>query len=234
MNVAAFRAAFEHRLGSLMNVPTYEFWDPIVCSKMDLCPDIQGMLSIKKQKLLNLAFNMLGENEAYLEIGTYHGKSLISAMIGNPARPVFACDNFSQFEDNSLETAISNLERYGLRDRVIFYNADFRTVYTREKLPVPVGLYFYDGAHDFDSQYEAIKRAEPFLADEALVIVDDWRLDPVDSRSYAKDATLRAAQESTGWELLYELPARFNGDRAMWWNGVGVLAYAREGGEDRA
>lgn len=228
MNCQAFRRAFEDQFsGRTLDSPTYELWDPIVCSHIDPCFDVEGMLSIKKQQLLNLAFRFLDEGEAYFEVGTYRGKSLLSAMMGNPARTVFACDNFSQFDDNTYEILRSNLAKYGLLDRVAFFNCEFLEVYSPSRLTVPVGLYFYDGAHDFKSQYEAIRRVEPFLSDEALVLVDDWR-HAEDSGSYAKDATLRAASESrASWDLLYELPARFNGDRAMWWNGVGVLSFKR-------
>jgi predicted O-methyltransferase YrrM len=228
MNCEEFKKAFEERFPPhILHAPTYELWDPIISRKLDPCFDIEGMLSLKKQQLLNLAFRHLDEGEAYFEVGTYRGKSLVSAMMENPPHPVFACDNFSQFEDNTYELLHANLARYGFADRVTFYNCEFLEAYTPTRLPLPIGFYFYDGAHDFDSQYEAIKRIEPFLADEALVLVDDWRL-AEDSDSYAKEGTLRAAGESSAkWDLLYELPARFNGDRAMWWNGVGVLSFRR-------
>lgn len=228
MNCKFFQDAFSDRFrGRLLNLPTYEYWDPIVSHKLDSCPDVDGKLSLKKQQLLNLAFRFLDPGEAYFEVGTYQGKSLISAMIDNPPRPVFACDNFSQFDDNSFETLHNNLAKHGLSGNVTFFNCDFLEAYAPSKLTLPIGLYFYDGAHDYQSQYDAIVRAEPFLANEALVLVDDWRYD-FDSGSFAKEATLKAIDESrANWELLYELPARFNGDRAMWWNGVGVLSFRR-------
>jgi len=126
-----------------------------------------------------------------------------------------------------LETTLGHLRAHGVAGRVVFYDADFTTIYTPEKLPDPVGLYFYDGAHDEESQYQAIRLAEPYLADTALVLVDDWRFEN-DSQSYARAGTMRAVDESKHrWQLLYELPARFNGDKAMWWNGVAVLSFQR-------
>lgn len=230
MDCHAFQAAFADRFSNQMrNSPTYELWDPIVVRKVDPCPDVDGMMSVKKQQLMNLAFSHLDEGEAYFEVGTYRGKSLISAMAGNAPRPVYACDNFCQFEGNSYEILLGNLAKYELADHVTFYNCGFLDVYTPVHLPVPIGLYFYDGAHDYESQYEAIKRVEPFLANEALVIVDDWR-NAEDSGSDAMVATQRAVSESAAaWELLYELPSRFNGDKAMWWNGVGILSFKRAG-----
>ncbi len=228
MDTTRFREAFwKHFKGAERNQPAYEHWDPIVSYQLDLCPDVEGMLSLKKQQLLNLAYSLLPEEEAYFEVGTYQGKSLLSAMLRNPERRVFACDNFSLFEGNSLQTTMANLERYHLRDKVTFYDMDFRDVYTKQHLPIPIGFYFYDGSHELDCQYDAIRLVEPFLADEALVVVDDWRQE-IDSPSYARVGTLRAIGESKHfWKLLYELPARFNGDRAMWWNGVAVLVFQR-------
>lgn len=231
MDIAVFRKAFWQAFGATRNDPEYRFGDPLEGIREDLCPDVDGMMSIKKQRLLNLAFANLPSGEAYLEVGTFKGKSLISAMHGNPIRPVIACDNFNEFRDlgNDLGETRKNLARYGLEERVTFWDCDFRSVYTPDRIPHPIGLYFYDGAHDYEAQYDAIALAEPFLADSALVLVDDWRYD-VDSGSRAREATLNAIGKSPhAWELMYELPARFNGDRAMWWNGVGVLSFARNG-----
>lgn len=208
--------------------PSVILEDTFIRSSLDTCPDVPGMASLKKLKLLNLAFACLPEAEGYLEVGTYRGKSLISAMLGNPTRSVFACDNFSLFtETNSLPELKANLTRYDLLKQVIIFDQDFTTMMDRAHVPVPIGCYFNDGAHDERSQYEGIKLAEPLLADDALVIVDDWRL-AADSGSYAKAGTERAIRESSNtWTELYTLPARYNGDHAMWWNGVGVFAFHR-------
>jgi predicted O-methyltransferase YrrM len=227
MDATVFCRAFWHRFGSSRNEIRLAYFDPEYSAKEDLCPEVEGKLSIKKQQLLNLAYGLLPEGEAYLEIGTYHGKSLLSALIGNAPRPTYACDNFSEFDVNSLQITLGNLDRYDLRDAVTFYDSDFRAVCTSQHLPSPIGLYFYDGAHDFESQYLAIKLVEPFLANEAIILVDDWRFAP-DSQSYASQGTVQAASESPNtWQILYELPSRFNGDLAMWWNGVGVLSFRR-------
>ena len=229
MDTNAFRKAFWTTFnGAERNRPDDSLLNASEHLSRDLCPDVDGMLSLRKQQLLNLAFSLIPEGEAYLEVGTYMGKSLLSAMIGNPRRSVYAVDNFSQFEENSFAVLKSNLDRYGLYDQIHFCNGDFREIYNPEIVRDPIGLYFYDGGHDYESQYLGMKLVEPFLADEALILVDDWRLAP-DSGSYAKDGTLQALAESDSrMRLLYELPARYNGDRGLWWNGVGVLSYTRE------
>ena len=199
----------------------------------DPCPDVIGMASPKKLKLLNLAVSFLSKDdgECYLEVGTYQGKSLIAALLGNEDRAAIACDNFSEFdsgEDPSNVTILKqNLSKYGLSDRVRLYNEDFLTLFRRwktENLP-SVGVYFYDGAHDESSQYEAIRSVESLLSDRALIIVDDWRSE---SGSFAEAGTKRAISQSRhGWSIQWVLPSRYNGDLAMWWNGVAILTFIR-------
>jgi len=226
MNIDYFIDAFESRFppaehGSVSTAHA----DPSNRQSLDPCPDVPGMMSLKKQSLLNIAFNCLEENEAYLEIGTYLGKSLISAMLSSIDRQAYACDNFSQFAArNSRDILENNLQRYGLSEKIMFFDSDFRNIVTPDCIEAPVGLYFYDGAHDLESHILAIELAEPLLASSALVIVDDWRFAD-DSKSRAEEGTRMAIMRSgRKWSELYCLPARFNGDHAMWWNGVGVFA----------
>lgn len=227
MDIEAFRKAFWEMEGSKRNVPDERLLDEQYRDSQDLCPDVMGMLSVRKQRLINLAFSLLPHGECYIEVGTFRGKSLLSAMLGNPYRPVYAIDNFSEFERNGLELTMANLLHYGRASQVIFFDEDFRSVFRRPPFSTPAGLYFYDGAHDEQSQYDGILMAEPFLADTALVLVDDWRL-AADSGSYAEAGTLRAMRDSKhDWKLLYELSARYNGDYGLWWNGVGVLSFQR-------
>jgi hypothetical protein len=108
----------------------------------------------------------------------------------------------------------SNLRKHNAE--VEFYNTKFQNVMNNQHIPVPVGVYFYNGAHDLESQCQAIKLVEPVLADSALVIVDDWRTD-VDTLFCAKTGTEHAIAESRNlWKSLYVLPARYSGDRVTW------------------
>jgi predicted O-methyltransferase YrrM len=229
VDVQRFEWLFEHLFPAAVRDLPYPLHATAEGVKaLDPCPDVVGMASISKLRLLNAAFYCLEPTECYLEVGTYNGKSLISAALGNPPRAMYACDDFSEFTNsNSAAILDANLRRYSLREAVKFFDGDFRTAFADGRIDCPVGLYFYDGAHDEVSQYEGIKLAEPLLADEALVLVDDWRL-AEDSGSYAEAGTIRAAQESVhDWELMYVLPARVNGDLEMWWNGVAVLSFKR-------
>jgi hypothetical protein len=166
-------------------------------------------------------------------VGTFQGKSLIAALIGRADVPAVACDNFSLFDapgsPKNLRILEQNLARYELAGRVRFFDCDFRKLLTSwEALQLPrIGVYFYDGAHDEESQFLGIRLVEGLLADRSVVIVDDWRY-AADSQSYAEAGTKRAIRASRNeWSIRHVLPARFNGDREQWWNGVGVLSFER-------
>src|SRR3954471_23106744 len=119
----------------------------------DPCPDVAGMASIKKLKLLNLAVRFLPSNgsECYLEVGSFQGKSLVAALIGNSHAHAVACDNFTLFDDpnspKNFDILKQNLARYRLSERVQFFDCDFRELlagWNARQLP-RVGVYFYDG-----------------------------------------------------------------------------------------
>jgi hypothetical protein len=91
----------------------------------------------------------------------------------------------------------------------------------------PVGVYFYDGAHGRLPHYLALGVAEPWLADRALVVIDDasW---PIVAR-----ATDRYVAAHPGYRLLFDLAADHEED-PRWWNGVRVYAFERPRAQTRA
>jgi len=201
LDTKPFLQSIEPLVRGQFSFPRWQRWlERIgILPSSDPCPSVQGMASPKKLRLLQLAGAALPRDgsELYFEVGTFQGKSLIAAMRGHAHARAVACDNFSLFDDphepRNQKALEANLRDYGLEHRVTFFNRDFRDViqdWPSLGLP-PVGCYFYDGAHDEDSQYRGIRDAEPLLADEALVLVDDWRFAP-DSDSRAEAGTRRA------------------------------------------
>lgn len=235
MDVTAFLHAIRPLVGErpLFRLATRLLGKLNIALQDDPCRDILGMASPKKLTLLSRAVSFLPGDEYYLEVGTYQGKSLVSALLGNPGRYAVACDNFSLFDEpaapRNRAVLERNLARYGLSTRVRFFDCDFRDLLSRwryHRLPL-VGVYFYDGAHDEESQYLAIRLAEEVLAEQAVIIVDDWRF-AEDSDSGAEAGTRRALAESVhDWKIEHVLPARYNGDLDQWWNGVAVLSFRR-------
>ena len=139
---------------------------------------VHGLTNTNVMQLLNFAVACMEPNEIYCEVGTLQGATLIGAMLDRPHCMAYAIDNFSQFDVLGInqEQLMENLNKFGLQEQVIFYNQDFeefllelRDFKSRDK----IGVYFYDGAHDYRSQLLGLLLIKPFLAEQALIVVDD-------------------------------------------------------------
>jgi predicted O-methyltransferase YrrM len=192
-----------------------------------LLEDVPGMATESKLALLNLAAAHLEPGEAYLEVGSFKGLSLIGAMLGNQHASFYAIENFLEFNLDAGATRaelLGNLDRWVGRDRLRLLEGDcFRLLRRNGVLEAPVGVYFYDGAHGRLPHYLALGVAERWLADRALVVVDDasW---PMVAR-----ATERYLAAHPGYELLFDLAAEREEDPRCW-NGLRVYAFRRPPG----
>lgn len=190
----------------------------------DVVADVPGMATENKLALLNLAATHLGPGEAYLEVGSFKGLSLIGAMLGNEGRHFYAIENFLEFNLDGEATKaelLDNLARWVPTQRTQLLEGDcFDLLRRGSPLREPVGVYFYDGAHGRLPHYLALGVAERWLSDRALVVVDDasWPI--------VRRATDRYLAAHPGYRLLFDLPAEREED-PRWWNGVRVYAFER-------
>ena len=185
--------------------------------------DVPGMATENKLALLNLAAAHLEPGEAYLEVGAFKGLSLIGAMLGNRGRRFSAIESFLEFNpDGGARGELeANLARWVEPGQVRLLEGDcFRLLRDQGRLQEPVGVYFYDGAHGRLPHYLALGVAERWLADRALVVIDDasW---PIVAR-----ATDRYVAAHPGYRRLFDLAAEHEED-PRWWNGVRVYAFER-------
>jgi predicted O-methyltransferase YrrM len=178
--------------------------------------------------LVNLAASLLGPGESYVEAGTYMGASLIAAARGNDEKDLVAIDNFSfgptSVAGRSLPAASrkaleANLERFGVSG-VSIVEGDALDVLRGDALEGrSIGVYYYDAAHDYESQLDALHVVEPYLTDPALVVVDDSDWDRV---ARAIDDYLAGQPRA---RLLVEIKGSDHG-QPQWWEGMQVLAWA--------
>jgi predicted O-methyltransferase YrrM len=191
-----------------------------------LMDDVPGMSSENKLALLNLAGSLLPPGEAYLEVGSWKGLSIIAAALGNDSSHFYAIESFRGFGVDRLESRNelqTNLERWNVSDRVsLIVDNAFRSLRRRDSIMQPIGVFFYDGSHDRLAHYLALGMAEPVLADEALVIIDD------SSRPVVGRTTDLYVRTHPGYTLLFDLDARHEAD-PRWWNGIRVYAFRRSG-----
>lgn len=125
--------------------------------------------------LLNVAISFLEEDEYYLEIGSYCGKSVIAALDDN-SRPAIVIEAFEKhLPDGANIRRIwnENVNKFGIRDRILLINEDCNQF---EGWLPPIGLFYFDGNHDSGYTYEGLKRFEKYLSDQAIIIVDDYNI----------------------------------------------------------
>jgi hypothetical protein len=119
---------------------------------------------------------------------------------------------------------MQNLAAFNLEEQVFFCNQDFEAFFADlRKLQIGdrIGVYLYDGAHDYRSQLMGLLLVKPFLADRALIIVDDSNWDGVQQANW----DFIAAHPQC--DLLLDLPTPSNGHPSFW-NGVQVLSWDGE------
>jgi predicted O-methyltransferase YrrM len=179
--------------------------------------DVENLARENNLALLNLAAACLEGDEAYVEIGVFHGASLIAAMLGNEGKRFVGVDSFA-FRDASLEKVHANLARFGLTPPEIVVGDAFQLVPAGALRDVPIGIWYYDAAHSYEAQLEGLRIAEPLLVSGALVIVDDTDWDDV---ARAMDDYLVEQQRA---RRLLTLDGNSRG-APQWWEGMQVLVW---------
>lgn len=186
-----------------------------LCSK--LSEEILGIAGMSSPKVRHLLNNLCQRDRArYLEVGVWAGSTFVSALFGNrnTVTAADAIDNFSQF-GGTRKTFDDNCRRHIVDVPFTVHESGFRDV-TPDLTPL-VNIYFYDGDHSAADQRDAILHFQPCLANEFVLLVDDWNWPDVKCGTYE-------ALAKSGMRLgrYWELPADYNGDTAQWWNGLFV------------
>jgi predicted O-methyltransferase YrrM len=186
----------------------------------DVLERVPGLAEPNNLALINLAAGLLEPDESYVEVGSFRGTSLISALLGNEGDFV-GVDRFSM-GDGSREQLDANLAAFGLEGRAEIVEGDaFELVPAGALGGRTVGVYYYDAAHDYEHQLDALRMIEPQLARRALLLVDDTDWDEVSraTRDYL-EAQPRA-------RLLLEVPGKA-AERPWWWHGMMALSWEAE------
>jgi len=144
--------------------------------------EMDGMSGRKYRLLINNLIEAV-PHARYLEIGTWAGSTLCSAINGNQVRAT-AIDNWSEFGGPKAQF-LRNLERFKTPGAdVTFIESDFRKIeYTSLGR---FNVYMFDGPHTSADQYDGISLPLPALENEFVLIVDDWNHTP------AREGTLKA------------------------------------------
>ena len=182
-----------------------------------IADEVENLARENNLALLNLAARCLEGEEAYVEVGVFHGASLIAAMLGNEGKRFVGIDSFA-FRDATLEKVHENLARYGLTPPELIVGDAFEVVPEGVLGDLASGVWYYDAAHSYEAQLDGLRIAEPRLAPGALVIVDDTDWEDVDR---AMEAYL--AEQPRARRIL-TIDGKTRG-APQWWEGMQVLAW---------
>ena len=167
--------------------------------------------------LLNLAASCLGPDEIYVEVGVFHGASLVAAMLETEGRFV-GIDSFD-FRDGSLETVEQNLAHFGVGQPELLVGDVFELVPAGALGQARAGVWYYDALHTYEGQIEGLRIAEPWLAPGALLIVDDTDWEQV---ARAMDDYLADQPRAT---RVLTIDGKDRGF-PQWWEGMQVLEWS--------
>lgn len=177
--------------------------------------------------LLALAASLLEPGESYVEAGSFLGASLIAAARGNESADLIGIDDFSfpamsvsgrELPPASRAALEASLERFGVRATIL--EGDTLEVLRSGGLADRrIGVFYYDACHETSATLEALRLVEPWLADPALVVVDDtdWpRVRQAVDDYLAGQPRARSLVDVAGAE----------GGQPWWWDGMIAFAWA--------
>ena len=180
----------------------------------DLCA-IPRMSTFAIACLINKAIHDMPPGQCFVNVGVWHGFTFLAGMLGNPDKHCIGVDNFTEFGGPRDAFRQRFLDAHSPEHH--FYDMDYKQYFAEFHQGRPIGFYIYDGAHDYQNQIDGLTVAEPFLADGALVMIDDWNWPA--TREATKDFI---KQSANCWEVVLEEFTSGNG-HPDWWNGLFIM-----------
>jgi hypothetical protein len=178
---------------------------------------IDGMSGRRTRHFYN---NLLTLPDArYLEIGTWKGSSVCSAMFENSA-DVVCVDNWTEFSGPKNEF-LTNFNKFKGNNTAKFIEQDCFSI---DVTTLPrFNIYLYDGDHKEESHYKALTHYIDCMDDTFIYVVDDWNWKSV------RDGTQRAIAD-LNLKILYEIdhrttnndthPVFRSAQQVLWHNGI--------------
>lgn len=186
----------------------------------DLRERIESICHIPKMStcaiggMINEAVHQMPANQAFVNVGVWNGFSLLSGMVGNADKTCIGVDNFSEF-GGPKEDFCERFNEFRSANHH-FYEMDYEA-YFRQEHNGPIGFYIYDGEHSYTNQLKGLQIAEPYFAEDCLILVDDTNYDE------ARQGTIDFIENSPNeYEIIFERET-FCNSHPTFWNGVMVL-----------
>jgi len=186
--------------------------------------------------LQNVSKARLDENTCYVEVGVFQGLTLLSVAKELDKAQVYGIDNFAFFDKAGKNLSIVNDRTKKLNlNNVNIVNEDYEDALENLKNHIgdkKVGVYFVDGPHDYRSQLMCLELMKPFLADNAIIIIDD------SNYRHVRQANRDFLFNNKEFKLMFQSytkchPLNLNEEERKsaekgFWNGVNVIVKDKE------
>ena len=206
--------------------------DQAMAGTSRLPPEVLGMEGLSGRQYRAFINNLIGAlpRPRYLEIGSWAGSTLCSALFGNEVEAV-AIDNWSQF-GGPFSRFFTNLAAFKGSASVSFVERDFRKI-NYASLGDVFGLfnvYLFDGPHEYQDQYDGLRYVQPAVDRCYVQVVDDWNWPAV------RAGTAKAVEDlGLRTEFRVEIRTTLNddhvappwGEHSDWHNGYCISVLSR-------
>ncbi len=164
--------------------------------------------------IINQIVSNMPPDTAFVNIGVWHGYTLLCGLVNNPDKKCIGVDNFSEF-GGPREEFLERFENYKGKNHQ-FYDMDYLEYFSKVHKD-PIGFYIYDGNHSKENQFRGLQVAEPFFAKDCLILVDDinWPEPMEGTNEFIK-------QSKYNYEVLAEERTSHN-CHPTYWNGITLL-----------
>jgi hypothetical protein len=191
-----------------------EAYDPLKVLLQPLCAGVNRMSTFAIAAIVNASVRCMPADCSYVNVGVWNGFTLLSGMVGNEGKRCVGIDNFSEF-GGPREKFLANFNQLKSAPHAFFemdYRDYFETIHRG-----PIGVYYYDGDHSEENQYMGLKAAEPFLSDDAIIVIDD-----INDRKAIEGTKRYLSETNLTFNVLKHVETAHN-NHPTYWNGLIVL-----------
>ena len=164
--------------------------------------------------MINKGVSQMLDTQVFVNVGVWHGFTILSAMVNNPQKKCIGVDNFSEF-GGPRKAFTERFHKYKSA-RHYFYNMDYLEYFLNVH-EEPIGFYVYDGNHRYEEQLKGLRVAEPFFAKNCIILIDDTNYD--EARRGTIDFISYSANK---YRILLDRTTSCNSHLTLW-NGIMIF-----------
>lgn len=168
--------------------------------------------------MINKGVSQMPDNEVFVNVGVWEGFTLLAGMVNNAQKKCTGVDNFSEF-GGPRRSFMKRFNKYKSQNHH-FYEMDYIDYFSNVHKQ-PIGFYLYDGNHSYQNQLKGLQVAEPFFAENCIILIDDTNQE--EPRRGTMDFISSSCHE---YQILLDRTTYCDGHPTLW-NGIIILQKLR-------